>query len=295
MSNTLCNAVVTDYERGAVVCIDTGEVVEENNILTVPDWRAFTPEEWKKRAHTGSISQTVHDAGLVTEIGVKDVSPTVLKHKEFMRMLKLRYLNRKVRVNKQERKIVEALSNLNHVCAVLNLPDQVKETAAVILKKIFYSLQPKRNDIPITLMISIVFAARRHGIPIRVKQLLQEFGISEDRYWKLLAEVHMSIDVNEFKMYTDPRAFIPSIVSNLRLSQKVYILSSKIIESLKKHGLTEGKDPAGIAAAAVYIASIILDEKKTQKDVAKAANVTEVTIRNRYRDIIDKVYITIYL
>lgn len=293
--NVMCNNVVMDYERGAIICADTGEVVDEYNISLNPDWRAFTPDEWLRRAHTGAISQTIHDAGLTTEVGTREIGLTVHKHKEYMKIMKLRYLNRKVRVKKHDRKIVEALSNLNHMCAVLDLPNQVKETSAVILKKIFYALQPRKDDIPVLAIISIVLASRRHGIPIRVKQLLQAFGISEDRYWKLLSDVHMNVDINEFKSYADPRTFIPSIVSNLKLSQKVYMLSSKIIEHLKRHGLVEGKDPAGIAAAVVYIASIVLDEKKTQKEVARAANVTEVTIRNRYRDIIDKVTITINL
>jgi transcription initiation factor TFIIB len=73
------------------------------------------------------------------------------------------------------------------------------------------------------------------------------------------------------------------------------MFAAKLIDVLKRSGLTEGKDPAGIAAASVYIASIVLDEKKTQKQVAQAANVTEVTIRNRYRDILDKVTITVYI
>lgn len=294
MINT-CNNVVMDYERGSLICIDTGEVVDENNILLAPDWRAFTHDEWQRRAHTGAISQIVHDAGLTTEIGTRETGSTLLRHREYMKMMKLRYLNKKVRVNKHDRKIVEALSNLNHMCAILGMPDHVKETAAIILKKVFYALQPRRDDLQILSLISIVLASRKHGIPIRVKQLLQKFGIGEDRYWKLLSDVNMKSDINEFKSYTDPRIFIPSIISNLKSSQRVYMLSSKIIESLKKYGLTEGKDPAGIAAATVYIASIVLDEKKTQKDVAKAANVTEVTIRNRYRDVIDKIVIIVHL
>lgn len=290
-----CSNIVMDYERGVIVCAETGEVIDENNILFAPEWRAFNADEWQKRAHSGAISQTVHDTGLTTDIGVRDIGNTLVSHREYMRILKLRYLNRKVRVNKQDRKLVEALSKLNHVCAVLNTPEQVKETAAVILKKIFFVLQPRKDDLLPIALLSVILASRKHGIPIRVKQIINDFGITEDRYWKLLSEVHMKVDISEFKSYNDPRSFLPSIISNLKVSQRVHVLSSKIIESLKKKGLVEGKDPAGIAAAVVYIAAIVLDEKKTQKEVAKAANVTEVTVRNRYRDIIDKITITVYI
>jgi transcription initiation factor TFIIB len=290
-----CTEVVVDHEKGVVICAETGEVIEENNIVLGPDWRAFNAEEWQRRAHSEVISQAVHDTGLTTDIGVNDISSTLVSHREYMKMIKLRQLNKKMRVSKQDRKLVEALSKLNHVCAVLGVPEQVKETAAVILKRIFYVLQPRKDDLLPIALISVIFSARKHGIPMRIKQLLNEFGVPEDKYWKLLSEIHVKVDVSEFKSYNDPRAFLPTIISNLKASQKVYMLSSKIIEVLKKNGLTEGKDPAGIAAAVVYIAATVLDEKKTQKEVARAANVTEVTVRNRYRDIVDKILVTVYI
>uniref|UniRef100_A0A7C2VNH1 Cyclin-like domain-containing protein n=1 Tax=Ignisphaera aggregans TaxID=334771 RepID=A0A7C2VNH1_9CREN len=290
-----CTNTIMDHERGLLICADTGEVIEENNIIFAHGWRAFDHAEWNKRAHSSAISQTVHDTGLTTDIGVKNVGTTLMSHREYMKMLRLKTLQRKTRVNKQDRKIVEALSRLNHICAVLGLPEPVKETAAVILKKIFYAIHPRRDDLLALSIASVVLAARKHGIPMRVKQLLHDFGVNEDKYWKLISEIHMKADVSEFKSFNDPRSFLSSIVTNLKLSQKALYLASKIVEVLKKNGLAEGKDPAGIAAAVVYLTSIILDEKKTQKEVARASNVTEVTIRNRYRDIVDKVAITVYL
>jgi transcription initiation factor TFIIB len=290
-----CTDIVVDHERGVVICAETGEVIEENNIVIGPEWRAFNADEWQRRAHSGAISQTVHDVGLTTDIGIRDISTTLTSHREYMKMIKLRQLNRKMRVNKQDRKLVEALSKLNHICAIINVPEQVKETAAIILKKIFFMLQPRKDDLLPIALISVVLSARKHGIPLRVKQIINEFGVTEDKYWKLLSDIHMKVDISEFKSYNDPRSFLSSIITNLKVSQKVHILSSKIIDVLKKNGLAEGKDPAGIAAAVVYIATTVLDEKKTQKDVAKAANVTEVTVRNRYRDIVDKITITVYI
>ena len=60
----------------------------------------------------------------------------------------------------------------------------------------------------------------------------------------------------------------------------------EILEEAKKRGLTAGKDPAGLAAAAVYTAAQLYDERRTQKDVARVAGVTEVTVRNRYKELI---------
>jgi len=285
-----CTNVVVDNERGSVICLDTGEVIEEGQVFIGPDWRAYTSEEWIKRAHMGSITYKVHDSGLSTEVDL-----SIKKYRESVKNRKLALIQRRTRVYKNERKIVEALTYLNQMCALINLPDQVSETAALLLRKIFSSIQPRVDKLKILALASIVLASRKHGIPVRVRELLARFNIDEEEYWKFISDVYFKADINEFKAYVDPRKYLPSIISNLQLSQKAYVLAAKIIDILKREGLAEGKDPAGIAAAAVYIASILVDEKKTQKQVAEAANVTEVTIRNRYRDIIDKLNITIYV
>jgi transcription initiation factor TFIIB len=285
-----CNELIVDQERGEVVCAETGEIVDEDRVSLGPDWRAYTSDEWNRRAHANVITHTVHDSGLSTEIDL-----SVRRYREIVKNRKLALLQKRIRVGREERKIVEALTHLNHMCSYLNIPDQVRETAAIILRKVFASLQPKMNKLQILAAASIVLAARKHEIPIRIRELITKFNIDEEEYWKLVSEIHFKTDLNEFKAYVDPRKFLPQIISNLGLSQQVYMFAAKLIDVLKRSGLTEGKDPAGIAAASVYIASIVLDEKKTQKQVAQAANVTEVTIRNRYRDILDKVTITVYI
>lgn len=285
-----CTNVIVDSERGSLVCLDTGEVIEEEQILLSPDWRAYTSEEWLRRAHVGSITYKVHDSGLATEIDL-----SVKKYRESVKNRKLALLQRKTRVDKNERKIVEALTHLNQMSALINLPDQVAETAAMLLRKIFNVIQPRVDKLKILALASIVIAARKHGIPVRVREMLARFGIDEEEYWKFISDVYFKVDINEFKAYIDPRKYLPHIITNLKLSQKAYMLAAKIIDILKREGFTEGKDPAGIAAATVYIASILVDEKRTQKQVAEAANVTEVTIRNRYRDIIDKLNIVVYI
>jgi Transcription initiation factor IIB (TFIIB) len=57
--------------------------------------------------------------------------------------------------------------------------------------------------------------------------------------------------------------------------------------------LTSGRGPTGVAAAAIYIASIALNERRTQREVAEVAGVTEVTIRNRYKELTEKLGINV--
>ena len=59
--------------------------------------------------------------------------------------------------------------------------------------------------------------------------------------------------------------------------------------------MTAGKDPTGLAAAAIYIAGIIEGERRTQREIAETATVTEVTVRNRYKELVRKLEIAVAL
>jgi len=74
----------------------------------------------------------------------------------------------------------------------------------------------------------------------------------------------------------------------LGLGDKVQAKAIEVLEEAKKHDITSGKGPTGVAAAALYIAAVLNDEKRTQREVADVVGVTEVTIRNRYKEIVEK-------
>ncbi len=290
MSFAECKNIVEDPTRGEIICIDTGEVIADHLIQEGAPWRAYNTEEWMKRVHASSTTNVVHDSGLVT-----DIKLIAKNHRMKMMSLKFRSLQHKIRVAKDQRKLVEALTKMNKLAAQLGLPEAVKETAGILIKKIISTLNPRKSKLDVYVAAAVILAARLHNIPQRAKDVLPLLGIPEQLYWKAMTEIMFSIEDIPKRSTLDPRVFLQKIVTNLNLSQKVYTLASQIIAVLKQRGYTEGKDPAGIAAAAVYVASIIMNEKKTQREVANAANVTEVTIRNRYKDIVDKVEIRVYV
>jgi len=268
--------------------VDSGEVLAEHLAVTSPEWRAYNYDEWLRRSRTGSAhTYKVHDHGLSTDI---DLSRR--RYREHSKMVRLRYIHKKMRVSKKDKKLVEALATMNRICAILRTPEVVKETAGLLIRRIFDTLTVKKNKINAYVAASIVIALRKHGIPVRHIEVLKLLNVSSDEYWRVRAEISLALG-NKAIALIDPRRYIPGIAAKLGLSQDVQLLASKIVDVLKRRGFTEGKDPVGIAAASIYIASIIMNEKRTQKEVAEAAQVTEVTIRNRYRDIIDKLVIEV--
>jgi transcription initiation factor TFIIB len=98
-------------------------------------------------------------------------------------------------------------------------------------------------------------------------------------YRLLLRELNVKVPIS------DPVLYISRIAEQLKLSGEVVKTAIDILQKAKKAGITAGKDPAGLAAAAVYIAALMHGDNRTQKDFAVAAGVTEVTVRNRYKEL----------
>ena len=88
---------------------------------------------------------------------------------------------------------------------------------------------------------------------------------------------------------TDSVQCVARIASKIGIEEKTKRYAVKDLKLAQKNEVSAGKDPMGLAAAALYLACVKNDEDKTQRDIAEAANVTEVTIRNRYKGLKDSV------
>ncbi|MDG6219964.1 MAG: transcription initiation factor IIB, partial [Candidatus Thermoplasmatota archaeon] len=96
-------------------------------------------------------------------------------------------------------------------------------------------------------------------------------------------------------MPTRPQDYIQRFCSELKLSSDVQAQAQEILKDAANKELTSGRGPTGVAAASIYIASILSNERRTQREVAEVAGVTEVTIRNRYKELTEKLGIKIEL
>jgi transcription initiation factor TFIIB len=107
---------------------------------------------------------------------------------------------------------------------------------------------------------------------------------------------HYRLLVEKLKLkmpISDPANYVPRFITQLNLPGEVQQEVLKILERAKENRtLVTGRDPRGLAAAAIYIASILTDNRVTQRDIAMAAGVTEVTVRNRYKELVQKLKIT---
>ena len=272
-------------DKGEVICKDCGLVVEDKMIDYGQEWREFESEEGDRRRRTGApMTYTQYDQGLGTEVGRKtDLSRLGAKSRnKFFRLRKWQY-----RISTAiERNLKLALSELKRVASYLKLPKSVEEEAARI-----YTLAVQRGLVRGRSMESVVAGAlyaacRRHEVPRTLDELSEASGIDKKEIGRTYRFVTRELGIRILP--SNPVDYIPRFASALRLNPDTQSKAVEILEKAQNSELTSGRGPTGIAAASLYVAALINGEKKTQREVADVAGVTEVTIRNRYKELLKK-------
>jgi len=283
--------IIYDEVRGEYICIDTGEVLEDHVIDQGPEWRVFSPEDKLSKSRTGSpLTNIVHDRGLTTYIGR---SSRRFSDYQRRKARKLQEINRKLRVSPKDRKLVNMLSELNSVTGRLGLPARVRETAAAILRKLYEKHTIRKPQLPSYLAAAIYIACKVNHISSRTKEeIMKILDVDRREFWNAYRKIRDEV-LKKPLQPSKPMDYVAKIAGKLRLPAPVTTLAYKLSVLMVQHGLTDGKGPLGVAAASVYVAAVVLDSKKTQREVADAAGVTEVTVRNRYKDIVDNFLIEV--
>jgi len=289
--------IIKDAIRGELVCLDCGRVIEDHTIDHGPEWRAFNDEQRKRRERTGSpLSPLKPDQGLSTVIDWRNVdgSGRVLKAEKRPRISRLRKLNRIISISAStEKNYSIAFTEIGRMISQLGLPKSIANEAAILYRHAAKKRLIKGRSIESMVAACIYAACRQYKIPRSLDEISdvaraskREIGRS---YRLLMREIIRSIPPSRAMDY------IPRLVNDLGLNQETKILATKIIEIASELRLGSGRIPKGLAAAAVYLAAIIIDKRHTQRDIASNAGVTEVTVRNRFKEIIEKLNFEIFV
>src|SRR3989338_5997012 len=277
--------LVLNKEKGEMICRDCGLVIEEKMIDFGQEWREFDPEQADKRRRTGAPSTwTKFDRGLGTDVGQKgDIYQ--LKSKERNKFFRLRKWQHRISTA-IERNLKLALAELKRVSSYLKLPASVEEEAARV-----YTLAVQRGLVRGRSMESVVAGAlyaacRRHEVPRTLDELSEASGMDKKEVVRTYRFITRELGIKILP--SNPVDYLPRFVSALKLSAKTQSKAVDILNDARKAELTSGRGPTGIAAASLYVAALINNEKRTQREVADVAGVTEVTIRNRYKELLNE-------
>ncbi len=281
--------LIEDYDQGETICQDCGLVLSQNAMSRGPEWRAFTKEEKDERGRVGiPTSFSIHDKGLSTVIDRvnRDAYGRQLPVETRMEMLRLRKWQIRTRVHSSaDRNLAQAMAELDRLTDRLHVPRNVKEDSAIVYRKALDNGLVRGRSIAAIAAASLYAACRSSETPRTLKEVASASRIKKKDvarcYRLLLRELEMSMPVE------DPVRCISKIASRAEISMQTQQSAIKVLKDARKKGVVAGKDPMGLAAAALYVACVLTGEKKTQKEIAEIANVTEVTVRNRYKGLKD--------
>ncbi|MFB6353009.1 MAG: transcription initiation factor IIB family protein [Halobacteriales archaeon] len=281
--------LVSDEVHGETICADCGLVVEEDEIDRGPEWRAFDSAEKDRKSRVGApTTKMMHDKGLSTNIGWedKDAYGRTLSPRQREKMQRLRTWDERFRTrDHKERNLKQALGEIDRMASALGLPETVRETASVIYRRALEDdLLPGRS-IEGVATASLYAAARQAGTPRSLDEIASVSRVDKMELTRTYRYVvrQLGLEVQP----ADPVSYLPRFTSELELSEEAERRARELLETAKGDGVHSGKSPVGLAAAAIYAAALLTNEKVTQSQVSEVTDVSEVTIRNRYKELLE--------
>jgi len=277
--------IVTAGTGSELCCSSCGLVLKDRIVETGPEWRNFSGDGKEDPSRTGiptSIAQ--HDMGLATVIGVanRDASGRSLSGSMKSTVERLRTWDRRSQVHESvDRNLRQAFSELRRLSEKLAVSESVTERAAYFYRKALERNLVRGRSITSIIAASLYAACRDGQIPRSLKDVAAVSNIKKKDLARSYRLLYRELDLR--MPVADPARCVSAIASRAKMTEKTQRRAHEILRTAQVARLSAGKDPMGLAASALYVACTLEGEEKTQKDVAQAAGVTEVTIRNRYK------------
>lgn len=298
------STLIDDIHSGEKICSGCGLVAMEQMSDYGPESRSTNPEDKMRSARaTGQTTYSQHDLGIRTEIalGTKDFSGKTISSDVANQMYNLRKWQTRIRVaSPRERRLANILSKIGETCQSLSLPKNVTESAAMIYRNFESQADAKGKSVACMSGATVYLACKQCDVVRSLDEICAATGSTKDEQMnvKLTAKYYRML-VMELGSTTAPTVTLEKYISKIanlaKLEVRVERLAAEIAEKTENRDITDGKAPNGLAAAYLYIASTLLGQSILQRDVSSVAGITEVTIRNRCKEILTAYKIKIIL
>jgi len=289
------STLVDDIQNGERICSSCGVVVAEQMADYGPESKSSDLEERMKLARaTGQTTYSQHDLGITTEISIsnKDFSGKSINSQVANQMHNLRKWQQRVRISSpRERRLANVLAKIGETCKTLTLPKNVIETSSMIYRNLDGKVDVKGKSVASISAATIYMACKQCDVVRSLDEICRGMCAPKDvkaktklaaRYYRTMV---MELGNSNAPVITMDK-YISKIANLTSTDVRVERLALEIFEKTKGRNLADGKAPNGIAAAYLYVASILLGQNVLQRDVSSVAGVTEVTIRNRCKEIL---------
>jgi transcription initiation factor TFIIB len=275
--------------RAETVCAQCGLVVDEDEIDPGPEWRAFDATERDQKARVGApTTKLMHDKGLSSVIDWQDRDGygNALSARQRQKMQRLRTWDERFRTkDHKERNLKQALAEIERMGSALGLADDVRETASVIYRRALeQGLLPGRSIEGIS-TAALYAAARQMQRPRSLEEVAAVSRVDAMEFKRAYRYINKELGLAVEP--ADPLSFVDRILDDLDVGDETRYRARELLRDVADTGVYSGKSPLGLAAAAIYAAGLITGDAPTQDAIGDAAGVSSVTIRNRYRELLE--------
>ncbi len=279
------NSLLTDEDTGEQFCGKCGFVISEKVESSGPEWRSFQSDGGSNPARTGApTSLTIHDRGLSTVINSSNKDATGKSLTPSMRVTinRLRIWDSRSQVNQPNYKnLRQAFTELSRLKDKVSVPANVLEKAAYIYRKAMEKKLIRGRSITAMIAASLYAACRDTETPRTLREITYAANVKRNDVSRCYRLLHNEL---ELKMpVVDSIQCIARISSKLKIPEKTKRYAAKVLKEARERKESSGKDPMGLAASALYISCVKNGVSMTQRDLADAASITEVTIRTRIK------------
>jgi transcription initiation factor TFIIB len=274
---------ISVQEKGEIVCQQCGLVISERIVdVSHSDKRAFTKQEKERRERTGSpISILLPDMGLSTVIDKNSIQNPDLK----------RAAKWNSRMTWDKRNMLIATTELKRIGSNLNLPNHVKKAAIRLYIEAFKKKLLRGRSINGMVAACLYFACRESKIPRTLQEILDQTSVNAKNVRRCYRTIIRELNLKAPS--TNPISLIPRFVAELNLDAETEKTTINILQSFVSKYSTSGKDPKGLCAGALYLVCKKRDKRISQKEIANVVGVTEVTLRSRYKELVNNLNIEI--
>jgi len=283
-----CGGPVTGGDAEERVCTDCGLVVDEQRIDSGPEWRAFDAAERDERSRVGApMTEMLHDKGLSTTIGFDktDAYGNALGGRKRRQLKRLRTWNRRSKTeDAHDRNLRHALGEIDRMASALGLPQPIRETASVIYRRALDEDLLRGRSIEGMAAASLYAASRLDGVARSIDEIATVSRVGDLEIKRAYRYIDRELGLETPPAH--PKEYLGRFASDLDCSEATERLARKLADTAVEEGVHSGKSPVGIAASALYAAGRLQNEGLTQSEISETANVSEVTIRNRYREVL---------
>ena len=278
---------ITDAMTGEITCRNCGVVLSEKVIDFGPENLAQSMDEYQSGTRTGQkISLKMADMGLSTIIQAqnRDSSGKSLSGRNKQSFHRLRIWDRNSRTAHTKQSYIKAFTFLDGIRSKLGLPGHVVEKSAYLFRKTEQKKLLRGRSNQSVLCAVVYMACRITDTPRTLNDIADAAGIKKKVIQRVYRLLSANLDDAQPASY-DPGDFVSRISSNAGISEKTRRDARNILQFGQKKGITSGKHPMSMAAAAVYLAVQDNHEKVSQTKIAQVSGISAVTIRNRVKEL----------